>query len=119
MIKGILHGEDITTGLRILNVDSPQASAIAEKWPLEHLQAAPWAESGLMDGVTMTDAALLYDAIRIVSVCHQRGPRMAANSVQCHKHKAWSFGGRFMNFIKEAQQERLTGWIVFNKPSGL
>lgn len=48
-----------------------------------------------------TDAALLYDAVHIVSVCYQRAPQMTVNSLQCHRHKAWRFGGRFMNFIKE------------------
>uniref|UniRef100_A0A670JSX1 Glutamate receptor n=1 Tax=Podarcis muralis TaxID=64176 RepID=A0A670JSX1_PODMU len=68
---------------------------------------------------TLTDAALLYDAVHIVSVCYQRAPQMTVNSLQCHRHKAWRFGGRFMNFIKEAQWEGLTGRIVFNKTSGL
>ncbi|XP_070105229.1 glutamate receptor ionotropic, kainate 3 isoform X3 [Equus caballus] len=107
------------TGFRILNVDSPHVSAIVEKWSMERLQAAPRAESGLLDGVMMTDAALLYDAVHIVSVCYQRAPQMTVNSLQCHRHKAWRFGGRFMNFIKEAQWEGLTGRIVFNKTSGL
>ncbi|XP_021410527.1 glutamate receptor ionotropic, kainate 3 isoform X2 [Lonchura striata] len=65
------------------------------------------------------DAALLYDAVHVVSVCYQRAPQMTVNSLQCHRHKAWRFGGRFMNFIKEAQWEGLTGRIVFNKTSGL
>uniref|UniRef100_A0A2K5F6A5 Glutamate receptor n=2 Tax=Aotus nancymaae TaxID=37293 RepID=A0A2K5F6A5_AOTNA len=107
------------TGFRILNVDNPHVSAIVEKWSMERLQAAPKAESGLLDGVMMTDAALLYDAVHIVSVCYQRAPQMTVNSLQCHRHKAWRFGGRFMNFIKEAQWEGLTGRIVFNKTSGL
>ncbi|XP_010839455.1 PREDICTED: glutamate receptor ionotropic, kainate 3 isoform X4 [Bison bison bison] len=107
------------TGFRILNVDNPHVSAIVEKWSMERLQAAPRAESGLLDGVMMTDAALLYDAVHIVSVCYQRAPQMTVNSLQCHRHKAWRFGGRFMNFIKEAQWEGLTGRIVFNKTSGL
>uniref|UniRef100_A0A8C0UWB8 Glutamate receptor n=1 Tax=Cyanistes caeruleus TaxID=156563 RepID=A0A8C0UWB8_CYACU len=68
---------------------------------------------------TLTDAALLYDAVHVVSVCYQRAPQMTVNSLQCHRHKAWRFGGRFMNFIKEAQWEGLTGRIVFNKTSGL
>ncbi|ELK01957.1 Glutamate receptor, ionotropic kainate 3 [Pteropus alecto] len=89
------------TGFRILNVDNPHVSAIVEKWSMERLQAAPRAESGLLDGVMMTDAALLYDAVHIVSVCYQRAPQMTVNSLQCHRHKAWRFGGRFMNFIKE------------------
>lgn len=44
---------------------------------------------------------MLYDAVHIVSVCYQRAPQMTVNSLQCHRHKAWRFGGRFMNFIKE------------------
>lgn len=39
------------TGFRILNVDNPHVSAIVEKWSMERLQAAPRAESGLLDGV--------------------------------------------------------------------
>ncbi|CAM4655008.1 unnamed protein product [Lepidochelys olivacea] len=107
------------TGFRILNVENPHVSAITEKWSMERLQATPRVESGLLDGVMMTDAALLYDAVHIVSVCYQRAPQMTVNSLQCHRHKAWRFGGRFMNFIKEAQWEGLTGRIVFNKTSGL
>lgn len=41
------------TGFRILNVDNPHVSAIVEKWSMERLQAAPRAESGLLDGVMM------------------------------------------------------------------
>lgn len=29
---------------------------------------------------------------------------MTVNSLQCHRHKAWRFGGRFMNFIKEVKR---------------
>ncbi|XP_064381319.1 glutamate receptor ionotropic, kainate 3 [Dromaius novaehollandiae] len=107
------------TGFRILNVENPHVASIVEKWSMERLQAAPKAELGLLDGVMMTDAALLYDAVHIVSVCYQRAPQMTVNSLQCHRHKAWRFGGRFMNFIKEAQWEGLTGRIVFNRTSGL
>ncbi|NXH81357.1 GRIK3 protein, partial [Edolisoma coerulescens] len=107
------------TGFRILNVENPYVSSIIEKWSMERLQSAPKAELGLLDGVMMTDAALLYDAVHVVSVCYQRAPQMTVNSLQCHRHKAWRFGARFMNFIKEAQWEGLTGRIVFNKTSGL
>uniref|UniRef100_A0ACB8FRA2 Glutamate receptor ionotropic, kainate 3 n=1 Tax=Sphaerodactylus townsendi TaxID=933632 RepID=A0ACB8FRA2_9SAUR len=107
------------TGFRILNVENPHVSAITEKWSTERLQVAPKPEPGLIAGAMMTDAALLYDAVHIVSVCYQRAPQMTVNSLQCHRHKAWRFGGRFMNFIKEAQWEGLTGRIVFNKTSGL
>lgn len=41
------------TGFRILNVDNPHVSTIVEKWSMERLQAAPRAESGLLDGVMM------------------------------------------------------------------
>lgn len=119
VIKWVLRLEDLTTGFRILNVENPHVSAVMEKGTMQQLQVAPWAESGLMDGVTMTNTALLYDTTCIVSMCYQRGPWMTVNSVQYPKRKAWCFGGRFMNFIKEAQQERLTGRTVFNKTSGL
>lgn len=56
-----------------------------------------------------TDAALLYDAVHIVSVCYQRAPQMTVNSLQCHRHKAWRFGGRFMNFIKEVSAPHSPG----------
>lgn len=45
------------TGFRILNVDNPHVSAIVEKWSMERLQAAPRAESGLLDGVMMVQQA--------------------------------------------------------------
>lgn len=48
-----------------------------------------------------TDAALTYDAVHIVSVSYQHAPQMTVNSLQCHRHKPWRFGGRFMSFIKE------------------
>lgn len=74
-----------------------------------------------------TDAALLYDAVHIVSVCYQRAPQMTVNSLQCHRHKAWRFGGRFMNFIKEVSvphvahqgQGYLPGWgVVLHSSQG-
>ncbi|XP_063310987.1 glutamate receptor ionotropic, kainate 3 [Pelobates fuscus] len=107
------------TGFRILNVENPYVAGIVDKWSMERLQATPKPETGLLDGVMTTDAALTYDAVHIVSVCYQRAPQMTVNSIQCHRHKAWRFGSRFMNFIKEAQWEGLTGRIVFNKTSGL
>ncbi|MEE6484051.1 hypothetical protein FKM82_013739 [Ascaphus truei] len=86
---------------------------------MERLQGTPKPETGLLDGVMTTDAALTYDAVHIVSVCYQRAPQMTVNSLQCHRHKAWRFGNRFMNFIKESQWEGLTGRIAFNKTNGL
>lgn len=61
-----------------------------------------------------TDAALTYDAVHIVSVSYQHAPQMTVNSLQCHRHKPWRFGGRFMSFIKEVICELcaiLTTWI--------
>ncbi|KAG2460755.1 GRIK3 protein, partial [Polypterus senegalus] len=107
------------TGFRILNTDNPHVVSVVEKWSMEQLQATPKPESGLIDGVMTTDAALTYDAVHIVSVSYQRAPQMTVNSLQCHRHKPWRLGGRFMNFIKEAQWEGLTGRLVFNKTSGL
>nr|XP_033812399.1 glutamate receptor ionotropic, kainate 3 [Geotrypetes seraphini] len=106
------------TGFRILNMENPYVAAIAEKWSMERLQVVPRPD-GLLSGVMTTDAALTFDAVHIVSVCYQRAPQMTVNSLQCHRHKAWRFGNRFMNFIKEAQWDGLTGRIVFNKTSGL
>ncbi|XP_075460847.1 glutamate receptor ionotropic, kainate 3 [Ascaphus truei] len=107
------------TGFRILNVENPYVTTISEKWSMERLQGTPKPETGLLDGVMTTDAALTYDAVHIVSVCYQRAPQMTVNSLQCHRHKAWRFGNRFMNFIKESQWEGLTGRIAFNKTNGL
>ncbi|XP_072404646.1 glutamate receptor ionotropic, kainate 3 isoform X2 [Chiloscyllium punctatum] len=107
------------TGFRILNTENPHVASIIEKWSMERLQASPSADSGLLDGIMTTDAALTYDAVHIVSMSYQRAPQMTVNSLQCHRHKPWRFGSRFMNFIKEAQWEGLTGRIVFNKSTGL
>lgn len=52
-----------------------------------------------------TDAALTYDAVHIVSVSYQHAPQMTVNSLQCHRHKPWRFGGRFMSFIKEVMKQ--------------
>uniref|UniRef100_A0A8C1QV32 Glutamate receptor n=1 Tax=Cyprinus carpio TaxID=7962 RepID=A0A8C1QV32_CYPCA len=88
------------TGFRILNVDNPQVVSIVEKWSLER-QIPPKPDSGLLEGIMTTDAALTYDAVHIVSVSYQHAPQMTVNSLQCHRHKPWRFGGRFMSFIKE------------------
>ncbi|XP_059810345.1 glutamate receptor ionotropic, kainate 3-like [Hypanus sabinus] len=107
------------TGFRILNTENLHVASIIEKWSMERLQAPPSADSGLLDGIMTTDAALTYDAVHIVSMSYQRSPQMTVNSLQCHRHKPWRFGSRFMNFIKEAQWEGLTGRITFNKTTGL
>ncbi|XP_078108556.1 glutamate receptor ionotropic, kainate 3 [Sander vitreus] len=106
------------TGFRILNVDNPQVASIVEKWSMER-QMPPKPDSGLLEGIMTTDAALTYDAVHIVSVSYQHAPQMTVNSLQCHRHKPWRFGGRFMSFIKESHWDGLTGRLSFNKTSGL
>uniref|UniRef100_A0A8C5E1W9 Glutamate receptor n=1 Tax=Gouania willdenowi TaxID=441366 RepID=A0A8C5E1W9_GOUWI len=106
------------TGFRILNVDNPQVSSIVEKWSMER-QLPPKPDSGLLEGIMTTDAALTYDAVHIVSVSYQHAPQMTVNSLQCHRHKPWRFGGRFMSFIKESHWDGLTGRLSFNKTTGL
>ncbi|XP_034088918.1 glutamate receptor ionotropic, kainate 3 [Gymnodraco acuticeps] len=106
------------TGFRIMNVDNPLVASIMEKWSMER-QLPHKPDSGLLEGVMTTDAALTYDAVHIVSVSYQHAPQMTVNSLQCHRHKPWRFGGRFMSFIKESHWDGLTGRLSFNKSSGL
>ncbi|NWI81609.1 GRIK1 protein, partial [Dryoscopus gambensis] len=116
------------TGFRLLNIDSPHVSSVVEKWSMERLQAPPKPETGLLDGMMTTDAALMYDAVYMVAVASQRASQLAVSSLQCHRHKPWRFGPRFMNLIKEARRvclcpqarwDGLTGRITFNKTDGL
>ncbi|XP_066196869.1 glutamate receptor ionotropic, kainate 1 isoform X1 [Sylvia atricapilla] len=107
------------TGFRLLNVENPQVSSVVDKWSMERLQAPPKPDSGLRDGTMTTDAALMYDAVFMVAVASQRAAQLAVSSLQCHRHKPWRFGPRFMNLIKEARWEGLTGRITFNKTDGL
>ncbi|XP_077159519.1 glutamate receptor ionotropic, kainate 2 isoform X7 [Paroedura picta] len=107
------------TGFRILNIENSQVASIIEKWSMERLQAPPKPDSGLLDGFMTTDAALMYDAVHVVSVAVQQFPQMTVSSLQCNRHKPWRFGTRFMNLIKEAHWEGLTGRITFNKTNGL
>uniref|UniRef100_A0A8D0AGB1 Glutamate receptor n=1 Tax=Sander lucioperca TaxID=283035 RepID=A0A8D0AGB1_SANLU len=106
------------TGFRLLNVDDPWVASTMDKWAMERLQG-PKQESGLMDGIMTTDAALMYDAVFMVAVASQRATQMTVSSLQCHRHKPWRFGPRFMNLFKEAQWNGLTGHIVLNKTDGL
>uniref|UniRef100_A0A8C9NKG3 Glutamate receptor n=1 Tax=Serinus canaria TaxID=9135 RepID=A0A8C9NKG3_SERCA len=107
------------TGFRLLNVENPHVSAVVDKWSMERLQAPPKPDSGLRDGTMTTEAALMYDAVYMVAVASQRAAQMTVSSLQCHRHKPWRFGPRFMNLIKEARWEGLTGRITFNKTDGL
>lgn len=51
--------------------------------------------------VFQTDAALMYDAVHVVSVAVQQFPQMTVSSLQCNRHKPWRFGARFISLIKE------------------
>ncbi|KAM8900408.1 glutamate receptor ionotropic, kainate 1 isoform 2-T2 [Spinachia spinachia] len=106
------------TGFRLLNVDDPRVASTMDKWATERMQG-PKQESGLVDGIMTTDAALMYDAVFMVAVASQRATQMTVSSLQCHRHKPWRFGPRFMNLFKEAQWDGLTGHIVLNKTDGL
>ncbi|XP_060090336.1 glutamate receptor ionotropic, kainate 1 isoform X7 [Heteronotia binoei] len=99
------------TGFRLLNIDNPQVASVIEKWSMERLQAPPKPETGLLDGMMTTEAALMYDAVYMVAVASQRASQMTVSSLQCHRHKPWRFGPRFMNLIKEIG--------VWNSNSGL
>ncbi|XP_043304968.1 glutamate receptor ionotropic, kainate 1 isoform X5 [Cervus elaphus] len=68
---------------------------------------------------TLTEAALMYDAVYTVALASHRASQLAVSSLQCHRHKPWRLGPRFMNLIKEAQWDGLTGRITFNKTDGL
>ncbi|XP_059955758.1 glutamate receptor ionotropic, kainate 1 isoform X8 [Mesoplodon densirostris] len=107
------------TGFRLLNVDNPHVSSIIEKWSMERLQAPPRPETGLLDGMMTTEAALMYDAVYVVAIASHRASQLTVSSLQCHRHKPWRLGPRFMNLIKEAQWDGLTGRITFNKTDGL
>ncbi|NWV38151.1 GRIK1 protein, partial [Grantiella picta] len=115
------------TGFRLLNIENPHVSSVVEKWSMERLQAPPKPETGLLDGMMTTEAALMYDAVYMVAVASQRASQLAVSSLQCHRHKPWRFGPRFMNLIKEAsvfvspqaRWDGLTGRITFNKTDGL
>ena len=50
-----------------------------------------------------TDAALMYDAVFMVAVASQRATQMTVSSLQCHRHKPWRYGPRFMNLFKEVR----------------
>ncbi|EGW02463.1 Glutamate receptor, ionotropic kainate 2 [Cricetulus griseus] len=57
-----------------------------------------------------TDAALMYDAVHVVSVAVQQFPQMTVSSLQCNRHKPWRFGTRFMSLIKEEEP-----YVLFKK----
>ncbi|XP_054556312.1 glutamate receptor ionotropic, kainate 1 isoform X2 [Talpa occidentalis] len=99
------------TGFRLLNIDDPHVSSIVEKWSMERLQAPPRPETGLLDGMMTTEAALMYDAVYMVAIASHRASQLTVSSLQCHRHKPWRLGPRFMNLIKEIG--------IWNSNSGL
>ncbi|XP_023817935.1 glutamate receptor ionotropic, kainate 1 isoform X2 [Oryzias latipes] len=106
------------TGLRLLNFDDPLVASTMSKWAMDRMQG-PKQDKGLIEGVMTTDAALMYDAVYMVAIAAQRATQMTVSSLQCHRHKPWRFGPRFMNLFKEAQWNGLTGRIVLSKTDGL
>ncbi|MCJ8742461.1 hypothetical protein PDJAM_G00082400 [Pangasius djambal] len=107
------------TAFRLLNLENPNVASAVRKWSAEW-QFAPYRpESSLMSGMMTTSAALMYDAVFMVAVASQRANQMTVSSLQCHRHKPWRYGPRFMNLFKEAQWDGLTGRIVLNKTDGL
>ncbi|XP_030648078.1 glutamate receptor ionotropic, kainate 1 [Chanos chanos] len=107
------------TAFRLIKLDDPYVASVIEKWSTERVQAPPKPDSGLISGVMTTEAALMYDAVFMVAVASQRATQMTVSSLQCHRHKPWRYGPRFMNLFKEAQWNGLTGRIVLNKTDGL
>uniref|UniRef100_A0AAQ5Z6J5 Glutamate receptor n=1 Tax=Amphiprion ocellaris TaxID=80972 RepID=A0AAQ5Z6J5_AMPOC len=106
------------TGFRLLNIDNPQVASVVERWAMERLQAPAKAETGMMEGMMTTEAALMYDAVYMVAAASQRASQITVSSLQCHRHKPWRFGSRFMNMLKDAQWNGLTGQIIINKTDG-
>ena len=47
------------------------------------------------------EAALMYDAVYMVAAASQRASQITVSSLQCHRHKPWRFGSRFMNMLKD------------------
>ncbi|XP_076876223.1 glutamate receptor ionotropic, kainate 1 isoform X2 [Brachyhypopomus gauderio] len=107
------------TAFRLLNLDSPHVASIVDKWSSERQLAPPRPERGVMGGIMTTAAALMYDAVFLVAMASQRASQMTVSSLQCHRHKPWRYGPRFMKLFKEAQWSGLTGRIVLNKTDGL
>lgn len=48
-----------------------------------------------------TEAALMYDAVYMVAAASQRASQITVSSLQCHRHKPWRFGSRFINMLKD------------------
>ncbi|KAK3561257.1 hypothetical protein QTP86_030669, partial [Hemibagrus guttatus] len=107
------------TGFRLLNVDDPQVASVLGKWSMERIQGPPKLDTGIMEGIMTTEAALMYDAVFMVAAAAQRASQITVSSLQCHRHKPWRFGSRFISTFKESQWIGLTGQIVLNRTDGL
>ncbi|TRY94066.1 hypothetical protein DNTS_027303, partial [Danionella cerebrum] len=64
------------TGFRLLNIDNPYVASVVEKWTTERLQAPPKPETGMMDTMMTTEAALMYDAVYMVAAASQRASQI-------------------------------------------
>lgn len=51
--------------------------------------------------LSQTEAALMHDAVYMVAAASQRAAQITVSSLQCHRHKPWRFGSRFMNMLKD------------------
>lgn len=47
----------------------------------------------------------MYDAVYMVAAASQRTLQITVSSLQCHRHKPWRFGSRFMNLLKDVSYE--------------
>lgn len=63
-----------------------------------------------------TEAALMYDAVYMVAAASQRASQITVSSLQCHRHKPWRFGSRFMNMLKDVSLvlRRHNNQLLFN-----
>uniref|UniRef100_A0A8C4WVB5 Glutamate receptor n=1 Tax=Eptatretus burgeri TaxID=7764 RepID=A0A8C4WVB5_EPTBU len=105
------------TGFRLMNMGNPHVATLMEHWSMEPL-TQPRNDSGIIPNLMTTDAALMYDAVHVVSIA-SHSTQMTVSSLQCHRHKPWRFGSRYMGLIKQAQWNGLTGRILFNMSNGL
>ncbi|KAI3373711.1 hypothetical protein L3Q82_022293, partial [Scortum barcoo] len=115
------------TGFRLLNVDDPYVASTMDRWAMERLQG-PKQESGLMDGIMTTDAALMYDACVHGGCCVPAGhpddrqlpavspPQALAIRTALHEPLQRAL---LEHKIPHAQWDGLTGHIVLNKTDGL
>lgn len=61
-----------------------------------------------------TEAALMYDAVYMVAAASQRTSQITVSSLQCHRHKPWRFGSRFMNMLKDVSTVTECGTLALS-----